>query len=100
MASFQGFKRESVKLKKDAPVDPTHIPAGVDHSTFFTPQIPETVKLCVPLLHAISAADSAAIIDIVVTLYVSIEQQTNVDVKGGYLRPKTLNHIADTDYGR
>ena len=92
-------KIDSFKLKKDVVVDITRIPAGVDHATFFTPQIPETVKLAVPLLHAISAADQAAIINIVMTLYHSIEQQLNVDVQGGYLRPKALSHIGDGDYG-
>lgn len=34
-----------------APVDTTHVPSGIDSSTFLSPEIPEVVKCAVPLLH-------------------------------------------------
>lgn len=81
-------------------MDPTRVPVGIDHSTFFTPQIPETVLATVPLLHTLSAADQAVIVEEALALYLSVDRRLSLDVGNGILRPETLKHVADTDYGR
>jgi hypothetical protein len=81
-------------------VDPTRVPVGIDHSTFFTPQIPETVHAAVPLLHALSAADQAVVVSAALALYLSLEQEQGGEGQGPILRPDALRHVADSDYGR
>lgn len=41
------------KSKKD--VDPLKVPNGIDASTFFAPQIPDEIKLAMPLFHSSSS---------------------------------------------
>lgn len=44
----------SVMKGKSKTVDPTLVPSGIDASTFFTPSIPDEIKLAMPLFHRYS----------------------------------------------
>lgn len=44
----------SAGIKKSKNVDPLKIPNGIDSTTFFTPLIPEEIKLAMPLFHSCS----------------------------------------------
>lgn len=37
--------------RKEVPIDPTKIPPGIDASTFFSPQIPDEIRVAVPFMH-------------------------------------------------
>jgi hypothetical protein len=45
----------STGIKKSKNVDPLKVPNGIDASTFFTPLIPDEIKLAMPLFHSYSA---------------------------------------------
>ena len=88
------------KSKKDIPQDLTIVPPGIDTSTFFTPIIPESVILTVPLLHAIATNDALSLVNIAIELYLSETQQQSIStVNSGIIKPDTLKHIPDNDYG-
>ena len=90
----------SSKSKKEIPQDLTIVPAGIDTSTFFTPIIPESVIMTVPLLHAITVSDALSLVNIAIELYLSENQLQSISsVNSGIVKPDILKHINDTDYG-
>jgi len=51
------ISRRLSKHKQLLEVDATKVPHGIDELTFFSPSIPEEVKICISVLHESSQAD-------------------------------------------
>ena len=85
--------------KEVDPKDLVNIPQGIDATTFFTPIIPDSVKLTVPLLHELKTNECSQLIEIVINMLIEEVQQNTISGSSAvFKKPDTLKHISDDDY--
>lgn len=88
-------KRNFGKSKTAVVVDPTQVPINIDVSTYFSPLIPEEIKICVPQLHKITIEITRDVLQVVLR-YLKGQEISNEIYSA---LQKRVNTVEDVDCG-